>query len=128
MVFGQPPQFDAAMVNAIKRSIFARPAAANAPPSQTTQGAHGALGAPYGRPNGAIGAAVPQMGVNKRAGAAPANAPASAPSLGGGSPSPTVGAPGGGLAALLPFIALLAHLFGGAGGGIASTPRGGGTI
>jgi hypothetical protein len=140
---GKPLQMDAAHIAAIKRAIFARPARSNAPISQTTQGLHGAVGAPHGRPNGFIGAAVPQMGTVKTPGAAPASQPAQpAAQPGLNAPGPATGA-GGGLAALMPLLhlfgPLLMHLFGGgglggAGGGtpapspMGTTPRGGGLV
>jgi hypothetical protein len=140
-LLGTPLKMDQAMLTAIKRSVFARPASSGAPPAQTSQGIHGAQGAPHGRPNGFIGAAVPQMGAQKAPGAAAPVAGAANPQQ----PEQGAGAPAnaqGGLAALMPLLKvigpLLMHLFGGGGGlpgggltGAApqqSTPRGGGLV
>jgi len=136
---GKPLQMDAAHIAAIKRAVFARPARSAALISQTSQGLRGAVGAPHGRPNGFIGAAVPQMGTVKAPGAAPAAQPAQpAAQPGLTAPGPSTGA-GGGLAGLMPLLSLLGpllmHLFGG-GGGLGSggvqpqmtTPRGQGLI
>jgi hypothetical protein len=136
---GKPLQMDAAHIAAIKRSVFMRPMRSTAPISQTSQGLHGAIGAPHGRPNGFIGAAVPQMGTGKAPGAAPTPRPAQAAAQPGlQAPGPSTGA-GGGLAGLMPLLSLLGpllmHLFGGGGGlgagGVQpsmTTPRGQGLI
>lgn len=116
------PRIDAAMAAAIKRAVFARPAASPGRPNQTMQGNAGAQGAPFGRGQGYIGAAVPQMGAQKTPGAM---APGAPPGEAGPGSSPL-----GGLAQfapLLPILAMIfAHLFGG--GGATSTPRAGGQI
>jgi len=110
----QQPKMDQAMAMALKRAVFARPAAGAGHPNQTSQGPAGALGAPYGHAQGYIGANVPQMGAQKAPGAA-------APQQGPGAAAPT-GTPGGGFAHLLPILAaLFAHLFGG--GGMAGGPQ-----
>jgi hypothetical protein len=138
------PRFDQAMIEAMKRGVFARPLASFMHPNQAGQGIHGGAGEPFGRSQGSIGAAVPQMGAGKRPGAGTisGNAPGTAPVTGGqgGQPQPASGL--GQFAPLLMMLGpLLMHIFGGLFGGggagqaipqlgpqAGSTSRGPGTI
>ena len=138
---GQPsgPRFDQAMLASVMRSVFSKPIMQGGKPlSQTSQGGMGQLGASQGLPQGAIGAAVPQMGTPapgsspQPSPAAPTGAPGAAGAPAGGNPGAgPSGGLGGGLAGLMPLLQLLgplfAHLFGGgAGGGQPQLGPGGG--
>ena len=133
-------QFNHAMLQSIMRSVFSQPATPNAGMKQTGQGFMGHLGGTQGIPQGAVGAAVPQMGTP-----APGTAPKPQSQPAGGGPggpaapssSGQPNAPqGGGLAALLPLLGmLLPALLKGLGalgqhsmsqGGGAGAPQGGG--
>lgn len=122
------------MINSVLASVFGQPAPSEAKPGQAEQGQFGHLGGAQGVGQGAIGAAVPQLGpgpTGLRMGPQGNNPPPASSSAAGGQGNQQSG--GAGLEHLLPLLGfilpLLGQLLGPAlSGGQISTPRRGGVI